>query len=244
MIVVIEIVAKVTVSDYSETNTTEFAATVKDVEGDILYTKEYGAELYLLADSEYIDWDEFRSLQSGQNVYFRIENVWLKQFETMDFCHIVSLRTDEKEIFSLDMANKCRGGERKNDDIIGIVFGTAFLAIMVYCIVQFVRLGKLRKSYTNVTGRVTYISYSDDLTALYYEFTDLNLQFDEACFKVSGRNLSVAKRNGIDQKIKIGDTVSFTVMPKEFGDGYGMPIVAIAVNGEETLRFKEGYANL
>ena len=89
----------------SEHNTTEYTATVTNIEmkgsgtGEYgkIYTEEYG-ELYIYYIRNIVDMDDFNNLQAGQTVFFRIENIWL---EKMDFIKIVSLKTAEKEMFSL-----------------------------------------------------------------------------------------------------------------------------------------------
>lgn len=91
---------------------------------------------------------------------------------------------------------------------------------------------------------VTHISYNEDNSVLYLGFSDLNPQFDDNSFKIVGDNLPIVQHNGIDEKIEIGDQVSFITAAKYFGDGYVMPIVEISINGEELLSFEEGFANL
>lgn len=101
-----------------------------------------------------------------------------------------------------------------------------------------------KSNYINATGIVTHISYNEDQSLLCFGFSDLDPQFDDNSFKIVGDNLLIVRQNGIDEKIKIGDQVSFITAPKYFGDGYIMPIVEISVNGEELLDFEEGFANL
>lgn len=101
-----------------------------------------------------------------------------------------------------------------------------------------------KENYVNAVGIVTHISYNEDNASLYLDFSDLNPEFDDSSFKVVGDNLSIVQHNGIDEKIEIGDQVSFITAARYFGDGYVMPIVALSVNGEELLRFDEGVANL
>ena len=101
-----------------------------------------------------------------------------------------------------------------------------------------------KENYINATGTISSLRYNDDSTALYIEFSDLSYAFDDVCFKIVGENLQITKTNGIDDKIKVGQRVSFTTAPKYFGDGYVMPVVAISVNEENLLDFEEGHANL
>ena len=61
---------------------------------------------------------------------------------------------------------------------------------------------------------------------------------------IVGENLEIVKANRIDDKLKIGEQITFITAPKYFGDGYVMPIVAISISGENMLDFEEGYKNL
>ena len=88
------------------------------------------------------------------------------------------------------------------------------------------------------------MEYSDDHTVLYIAFSDMDRKLDDRTFKIVGKNLQTVEKNGIGDKIKIGDRVTFITAPKYFGDGYVMPIVAISANGESLLDFDEGFKNL
>lgn len=63
-------------------------------------------------------------------------------------------------------------------------------------------------------------------------------------FIISGDNCSLVIENGFLDKVKIGDTVTFTSAPRIFGNGYFMPIVEIKHNDEVLLDFAVGYKNL
>ena len=99
------------------------------------------------------------------------------------------------------------------------------------------------ENYIDITGTVTHIQYNEGSTALYLGFSDLSAVVDDTNFKIVGKNLQIVKSNGIDDKLKVGDQVSFITAPKYFGDGYVMPIVGITVGDEVLLDFEEGYAN-
>ena len=99
------------------------------------------------------------------------------------------------------------------------------------------------ENYVEATGTVDHIMYSDDYTELCLGFSDLTPSFDDDSFEIVGKNLAIAQKNGIDEKIKLGDTVNFITAPEYFGDGYIMPIVAISVNGETLLEFEDGFKN-
>lgn len=97
-----------------------------------------------------------------------------------------------------------------------------------------------KENYISVKGTVSNIEYNEDSTALYVDFSELSLVLDDTCFKIVGENLNVVKSNYIDDKLKIGEQITFITAPKYFGDGYVMPIVDISINGENLLEFEEG----
>ena len=101
-----------------------------------------------------------------------------------------------------------------------------------------------KENYISVTGTVSSIKYNEEATALYIDFSELSSVLDDTCFKIVGKNLEIVKANGIDDKLKIGEQITFVTAPKYFGDGYVMPIVAISISGENMLDFEEGYKNL
>ncbi|MBR4017898.1 MAG: hypothetical protein IKK11_08830 [Oscillospiraceae bacterium] len=101
-----------------------------------------------------------------------------------------------------------------------------------------------KENYISVTGTVSSIKYNEEATALYIDFSELSPILDDTCFKIVGENLEIVKANRIDDKLKIGEQITFVTAPKYFGDGYVMPIVAISISGENMLGFEEGYKNL
>lgn len=131
-----------TVEKLSDRNTTQFMATVKNVEiegsGDDEYgrihTEEYGDKLIILNIREIIDMNDYNSLHGGQTVFFRIENIWVDLFKEMSFIHIVSLKTSEKEVVSLNNYNEYLDNQHFLITITSIVLGTFFLLVSVYCI--------------------------------------------------------------------------------------------------------------
>lgn len=124
------------------------------------------------------------------------------------------------------------------------------IPIFLFLIISCLNSNKMRKYYAEksnylpASGTVSYIRYSDDGTALYIAFSELDPEFDDTCFKIVGNNLPTVQEKGIDEKIAVGDTVEFISAPRYFGDGYVMPIVGITANGEVLLEFEQGYDNL
>ena len=95
----------------------------------------------------------------------------------------------------------------------------------------------------DATGIIERIVYEKDY--IYLQLTELTADdFDGNGFEIVGENLSIVKEKGIKQKIALGTQIEFVSAPKYFGDGHGLPIVEITVDGETLLKFEEGYANL
>lgn len=101
-----------------------------------------------------------------------------------------------------------------------------------------------KSNYIEAKGNVSYISYDEKSQSIYIDFSSTTPVFDDTCFKIVGDNYSIAKENGIEGILKIGNEVSFITAPQYFGDGYVMPIVSISVEGNTLLEFEEGFANL
>ena len=100
------------------------------------------------------------------------------------------------------------------------------------------------ENYVTAVGTVTHIKYNEENNTLYLGIDQLTPEFSDNSFKIVGDNLTILKSNGIDQKMNIGQQIEFMSAPRYFGDGYVMPIVAIAINGETLLNFDQGYENL
>ncbi len=101
-----------------------------------------------------------------------------------------------------------------------------------------------QKNYVSATGTVTYISYHKEGTELFYRISDTSYKFSDTSFKIAGKNLKIVQEKGIDEKVKVGDKITFVSAPGYFYDAYVMPIVALSVNGETLLDFDEGFKNL
>ena len=108
---------------------------------------------------------------------------------------------------------------------------------------QKIRYYSDRSNYMDATGIIERIVYEKDY--IYLQLTELTADdFDGNGFEIVGENLSIVKEKGIKQKIALGNQIEFVSAPKYFGDGHGLPIVEITVDGETLLEFEEGYANL
>ena len=124
-----------------ETSTT-YTATVTGVEitntgkDDIveIFTKEYDNTLHISTNiSDNINLNDIKDLEHGQIIWFRIENTMAQNLNKAAFVDIISLKTDEKIIFSLDEYNQYMRISAYPARIAGIVFSLLFLSISVFC---------------------------------------------------------------------------------------------------------------
>jgi len=131
-----------TVEKISEKNTTEYTATVINAKteksetseyGEI-YTEEYGTKLLVPLSKELVDKDDFTNIQAGQTIFFRIDNVWVEQFEQVDFIYIFSLKTAEKELLSLGSYAEYREHRNFWVRVVDIIVIPIFLLISIHCI--------------------------------------------------------------------------------------------------------------
>ena len=99
-------------------------------------------------------------------------------------------------------------------------------------------------NYITATGVISHISYTKGEKAIYFSFSDLDIQVDDDTFSIEYGNFEIAEKNGIVETAKIGNKVSFITAPQYFGDGYIMPIVSITIDGVCFLSFEEGFENL
>ena len=134
-------------------NTTELMATVIKAETKgtepneygIIYTEEYGEKLKVFNIEKLTDVNDFNSLQTGQTVLFRIENVWLGQFEEMSFINIVSLRTMEREMISLSSYNENADQGYSRMRTTGELLAPMFFLVSVHCVLLLMGVNVFRK---------------------------------------------------------------------------------------------------
>ena len=100
-----------------------------------------------------------------------------------------------------------------------------------------------RENYVSATGTITHISTNVEKKTIYIGFEDLSYPFDDTTFKIVGKNYDIVINNGILNSLKVGIQARFISAPRYFGDGYVMPIVAIAISGNTYLDFEEGFGN-
>lgn len=142
----------------TESTTTLFTATVDGVDitdtGERVFaeihTKEYDTSLFISANiCENIKMDEIRDLKDGQTLFFRIENINVKQMNKVEFINIVSLETNTKDIFSIDEYNEIVSDSAYPARIASIVTALLFLFISLFCFLEIKR--NTKKKHTEQT---------------------------------------------------------------------------------------------
>ena len=95
----------------TENTTTFYTATVTGVDvtntGENIFaeihTKEYKTSLHISSNiSKNIRMDDVRNLRNGETIFFGIENTKAQQMNKVEFVNITSLKTDTKDILSLE----------------------------------------------------------------------------------------------------------------------------------------------
>ena len=99
-------------------------------------------------------------------------------------------------------------------------------------------------NYITAVGTVCHIQYTDDGEELYLGISGLGSEFADVNFRIIGDSLTAAQGRGIDEKLQIGDEVTFISAPNYVGDGYVVPIAAFTVHGETLVEFSEGFESI
>lgn len=134
-----------TIDKYTEDTTTLYTATIDIVEitdtGRNIYCKihvsEYDTSLQISTNiSKNIEIDKLKGLEKGQIIFFRIDTDKTEQMNNVAFVDIVSLRTDDIELFSLDEYNSYIYDEAKPARILGFMLMLVSLIIFIMCILR------------------------------------------------------------------------------------------------------------
>lgn len=132
----------------NEDTTSLFTATVSGIDiSDIgekisakIHIKEYKTSLQISTNiSKYIEMDDVRDLKNGQTIFFRIENIKVEQMNIVEFINIVSLKTNTKDIFSLDEYNKYIYNSAHPTRIASIIIALLFLFTSLFCFLKIKR---------------------------------------------------------------------------------------------------------
>ena len=93
-------------------------------------------------------------------------------------------------------------------------------------------------------GIVDNIIYDEEQKDIVLWLSEIDDAYQCSDFIIEGENYSIVLENGILDKIKVGDKITFTSATRYFGNGDFMPLVAISIGDEEILSFEEGHKNL
>lgn len=134
----------------TENNTTYYSATVSKVQvtdtgrGSYIeiQIEEYKSNLQISTNvSKNMNIDDIRDLQSGQKIFFRIENVKNNQMYQVEFVNIVSLKTEDKDIFTLDDYNNYIRKSAYPARTAGLIIALLLLLAVVLSILSIKRKG-------------------------------------------------------------------------------------------------------
>lgn len=88
------------------------------------------------------------------------------------------------------------------------------------------------------------IIYDENSNYIVLWLSGIDPLYQSSAFIIRDENVSVAIENDFFNKIKVGDTITYTSAPGCFTNGYFMPIIGISVNGDLILDMETGYMNL
>lgn len=127
-----------------------------------------------------------------------------------------------------------------------------FLLFAVILFVSFAGCSKMREKeyYSDINNFITEeaivdnIIYNEERQYIVLWLSEIDEEYQTTDFIIEGKNLELVLQNGILDKIKIGDEITYTSATKFFGNGDFMPIISISVSGEELLNMSDGHKNL
>lgn len=138
----------------SDSNTMELSATVTRVEilessyekTFVIHTKEYGDKIRLHLKSDFAESDDIANIGKGETIYFRVKNIWAEKLDSLSFFEIVSLKSEKKEIISVDEQNEEILSQRQQATITSVIMLVGVCAI---CSVFIARSVKQKKTSEN-----------------------------------------------------------------------------------------------
>ena len=128
----------------TEDITIEYSATVRRIHINNsvknkwvqIETEEYDSSLYISVNiSKNINMNKIIALKEGEKIFFRIENIKVKQMNFVDFVDIVSLKTETDDIFTLNDYNYFMRISARPARIANIIVALILLVVSVLCFV-------------------------------------------------------------------------------------------------------------
>ena len=105
-----------------------------------IHTKEYNTSLHISTNiSKNIRMDDVKNLSNGQTIFFGIENIKVQQMNKVEFVNITSLKTDTKDILSLEEYNRCIYNSAYPARIASIIMASLLFFISLFCYLKIKR---------------------------------------------------------------------------------------------------------
>ena len=101
-------------------------------------------------------------------------------------------------------------------------------------------------NYQTVDAVVDTMEYDDNTSKLYMSLQiDAGRPFESHWeYILYPASADTAIQAGILEEVHPGDTVTITIAPRVFGDGYRIPVAAISHEGKSYLIFEDGWENI
>ena len=88
------------------------------------------------------------------------------------------------------------------------------------------------------------IIYNKEHNYIVLWLSGIDPSYQSSAFIIRCENVTLAIDNGFFDKVRVGDTITYTSAPGYFGNGYFMPIVGISTKDTKILDTEIGYQNL
>lgn len=134
LLIFMNIDAQKTTDNTTECNATVHYIAISDTNERYaeIYTNEYQFSLYISTNIfKQLDVSELSLLSEGTRIYFRVDNVNKDSMYDSQFCPIVSLKTDNQDIISLDTYNQLLKKSMIPTNIVVILI----LIVLLFCII-------------------------------------------------------------------------------------------------------------
>lgn len=99
-------------------------------------------------------------------------------------------------------------------------------------------------NYITEEAVVDNIIYNEEQEYIVFWLSEIDKDYQSRDFIIEGKNAMLVLQNGILDKIKSGDIITYTSAPRLFDNGDFMPIIELSIDDEEILNFEEGHKNL
>ena len=130
--------------------------------------------------------------------------------------------------------------------------GCVCLLFVLFAVFFLTGCSKMREKeyYADINNFITEeavvdnIIYNEEKEYIIFWLSEIDEAYQCRDFIIEGNNVMLVIQNGIFDKIETGDVITYTSAPRIFGNGDFMPIIELAIDGEEILNLEDGYKNL